>query len=92
MTHNLIYIHTASSGNSNIPEYEVSFALDGSRGGYCYSSGKVEPKLDWAEKLIQDQPELKELYDQWCITCTNIYRARYESIRKELNQNEGTLL
>lgn len=87
-----MYFHTASSGISNIPDIVNFIMVDGIEGGFCDSSGEVKPTLDWTKKLIQDQPEVKELHAQLCIKYINIYRARNENIRKELNQTEGMLL
>lgn len=87
-----MFFHTASSGISNIPEFVAFGQINGIQGGYCDSSRKVEPTLDWAKKIIEDYPEIKELHAQQCIRFTNSYRVKTENLRKQLNQTDGTLV
>ncbi|XP_062292371.1 major histocompatibility complex class I-related gene protein-like [Scomber scombrus] len=65
----LKFEYTASSGVKNIPDFVVVGFVDEVPVGHCDSIGKkVEAKLDWAQKLLEDDPEHLKWYTGWCLT------------------------
>ncbi|XP_062292370.1 uncharacterized protein LOC133996801 [Scomber scombrus] len=74
--HTLKFDYTASYGVKNIPDVVVVGFIDEVPVGHCDSIGKkVESKLDWAQKLIDDDPEHFKWYTGRCLSALQEYKA-----------------
>ncbi|XP_053190818.1 major histocompatibility complex class I-related gene protein-like [Scomber japonicus] len=73
--HSLTFDFTMSSGIKNIPDFMVVGFVDEVPIGYFDSIGrKVEAKLDWAQKLIDDHPDHFIWYNDMCLLILRTYK------------------
>ncbi|XP_073318996.1 major histocompatibility complex class I-related gene protein-like [Pagrus major] len=89
--HSLKYILTASSGLPDFPEFVAAAVVDGSLVVYCDGSKKIiEPKHDWAKKLLENDPNQLEHYKGSCFERGPIFfKATINSLKQRFNQSGG---
>ncbi|CAK6980867.1 uncharacterized protein LOC128374600 [Scomber scombrus] len=81
--HSLKFEYTASSGVKNIPDFVVVGFVDEVPVGHCDSIGKkVEAKLDWAQKVIDDDPEHLMWYTGRCLLILQMYKALTDNYKE----------
>ncbi|XP_036945535.1 major histocompatibility complex class I-related gene protein-like isoform X2 [Acanthopagrus latus] len=89
--HSLKYITTASSGLPDFPEFAAAAVVDDNLVGRCDSSKKIiDPKHDWAKKLLEDDPHHLEHYKRTCFGEVSTYfKAEINSLKQRFNQSGG---
>ncbi|XP_053190816.1 major histocompatibility complex class I-related gene protein-like [Scomber japonicus] len=81
--HSLKFDYTASSGVKNIPDFVVVVFVDEVPVGHCDSIGmKVEAKLDWAQKLLDDDREHLMWYTDRCLFHLHSYKELTDRLNK----------
>ncbi|XP_062292064.1 major histocompatibility complex class I-related gene protein-like [Scomber scombrus] len=85
--HSLKFFLTASSGVKNFPDYLAVGLVDEVLILYWDSiRRKTEAKEDWSQKVLDNDPQLLELYTQECLLSQYKYTAKIEILKKQLNQ------
>ncbi|XP_067468056.1 major histocompatibility complex class I-related gene protein-like isoform X1 [Thunnus thynnus] len=88
--HSLKFFFTVSSGVKNFPDFVAVGMVDEVPMGYCDSvSKKIEGKQDWSQKMLDDDPQLLELYTEECLTSQHKYKAQIDILKQQLNQTVG---
>lgn len=59
--------------------------------GYCDSNNKtLKPKQDWAKKILETNPELKEWYTRMCFNNQpNLFKEMISMLKQQISQSEG---
>lgn len=90
MKHSVKFYLTASSGVKNFPEFVGIVLVDDIPMGYCESNGKTpEVTLDWAKKVIEDDPEHLTWYLNECRYYQDTYKVDIDTLKQQLNQSGG---
>ncbi|XP_065326191.1 major histocompatibility complex class I-related gene protein-like [Pelmatolapia mariae] len=89
--HSLKYFVTGSSGALNIPELFGVLMVDGIQMGYCDVSKKIlEPRQEWARKILEKRPEQLDWYKHKCFEDQpNFFRELISSLKQQFNRSEG---
>ncbi|KAM7373604.1 hypothetical protein PAMP_008445 [Pampus punctatissimus] len=88
--HSLKYFFTASSEVKNFPDFVGVALVDEVPMGYCDSIIKrAEAKQDWSQKMMDDDPQHLEWYNQRCLLNKYSYKAHVDILKQQLNQTEG---
>ncbi|KAM8766869.1 major histocompatibility complex class I-related gene protein-like isoform 2-T2 [Acanthopagrus schlegelii] len=89
--HSLKFITTASSGLPDFPEYFAAAVVDENLVGYCDGSKKkIDPKQDWVEKVLEDDPHQLEYYSATCFErVPTSFKATINSLKQRFNQSGG---
>lgn len=93
MKHSLKYYFTGSSGVPNISEGTVVMMVDGIQACFCDSSNMIlEPRKDWAKKILENDPQQKEIYTQICFQHhPNMFRIWISILKQHFNQSAGAV-
>ncbi|XP_071388570.1 major histocompatibility complex class I-related gene protein-like isoform X1 [Centroberyx affinis] len=90
VTHSLKYFFTGSSGVSNFPQFVGVALVDEVQIGYYDSNTKrVEPKQDWMNKVIADDPEHLQWNTERCMHSQLVHKAEFETLKQRFNQTGG---
>uniref|UniRef100_UPI003AAF1533 major histocompatibility complex class I-related gene protein-like isoform X2 n=1 Tax=Centroberyx gerrardi TaxID=166262 RepID=UPI003AAF1533 len=90
VTHSLKYFFTGSTQVPNFPEFVSVGLVDEVQIGHCDSNIKrVEPKLDWMNKVIADYPQLLQWYNVRCVGNQQFFKAELETLKQRFNQTGG---
>ena len=91
--HSLKFITTASSGLPDFPEYFAAAVVDENLVGSCDGSKKkIDPKQDWVEKVLEDDPHQLEYYSARCFEeVPTSFKATINSLKQRFNQSGGTV-
>ncbi|XP_070702852.1 major histocompatibility complex class I-related gene protein-like [Pempheris klunzingeri] len=85
--HSMKYFFTESSGVPDFPEFVGVALVDEVQVGHCDSNiRRVEFKLDWVKKIVDDDPHLLEWHSQECITHHYFLKHFRESLKQRLNK------
>ncbi|XP_036945990.1 major histocompatibility complex class I-related gene protein-like [Acanthopagrus latus] len=89
--HSMKYIITASSGLPDFPEYIAALVVNENLVGYCDSSKlTIDPKHDWMEKVLKDDPNHLAQYKRACFGGEPIYfKATINSLKQRFNHSGG---
>ncbi|KAM8766892.1 major histocompatibility complex class I-related gene protein-like [Acanthopagrus schlegelii] len=89
--HSLKFITTVSSGLPDFPEYFAAAVVDENLVGYCDGSKKkIDPKQDWVEKVLEDDPHQLEYYSATCfVRVPTLFNATINSLKQRFNQGGG---
>uniref|UniRef100_A0A1A8F4C0 Mhc class I A n=1 Tax=Nothobranchius korthausae TaxID=1143690 RepID=A0A1A8F4C0_9TELE len=88
VTHSLQYIHTASSGVNNFPEFVAVGLVDGQQISHYDSNVKrTVPKQDWMEK--NEGADYWEGQTQISISNEQTYKANIQIAKQRFNQTRG---
>ncbi|XP_036945690.1 major histocompatibility complex class I-related gene protein-like isoform X1 [Acanthopagrus latus] len=89
--HSLKFITTASSGLPDFPEYFAAAVVDENLVGSCDGSKKkIDPKQDWVEKVLEDDPHQLEYYSARCFEEEpTSFKATINSLKQRFNQSGG---
>uniref|UniRef100_A0A3Q3MMG8 MHC class I-like antigen recognition-like domain-containing protein n=1 Tax=Mastacembelus armatus TaxID=205130 RepID=A0A3Q3MMG8_9TELE len=79
--HSLKYFVTTSPGLQTFPEFVAVSMVDGVE-VICYDSDSktVEPRQDWVEKLIKDEPDHLEWHVNGCMRGIQLTNAVIEDL------------
>ncbi|KAM7373601.1 hypothetical protein PAMP_008442 [Pampus punctatissimus] len=87
--HSLKFFVTVSSGLKTFPDFVVVALIDEVPMGYCDSIIKrAEFKQDWSKKLVEDDPQHLEWYNQRCLETEKIHKYEFVYLKQQLNQTE----
>ena len=91
--HSLKFITTASSGLPDLPEYVAAAVVDEDLVLYCDGSNKIlEPKHDWVNKVLGDDPHHLEYYKRTCFEIEPPYfNDEVNRLKQRFNQSGGTV-
>ncbi|XP_071393736.1 major histocompatibility complex class I-related gene protein-like [Centroberyx affinis] len=90
VTHSLKYFFTASSGVPNFPEFVSVGMVDEVQISHCDSNIKrVEPKQDWMNKVIADDPQYWETQTEICVGDQQFLKAELETVKQRFSQTGG---
>uniref|UniRef100_UPI003AAC62A9 major histocompatibility complex class I-related gene protein-like n=1 Tax=Centroberyx gerrardi TaxID=166262 RepID=UPI003AAC62A9 len=90
VTHSLKYFFTASSGVPNFQEFVAVALVDEVEIGYYDSNTKrAEPKQDWMNKVIVDDPEHLERQTERCMCSQQGFKAELEALKQRFNKTGG---
>ncbi|XP_030596982.1 major histocompatibility complex class I-related gene protein-like [Archocentrus centrarchus] len=87
--HSLVHFLTGSSGIPHLSEF-VGFAeVDGIQMIYCDGDNKIfEPRQDWMKNILDNNPQLLEMYNQQCfVMLPNHLREELISMKQQSNQS-----
>ncbi|KAM8766899.1 major histocompatibility complex class I-related gene protein-like [Acanthopagrus schlegelii] len=89
--HSLKYITTVSSGLPDFPEFVAAAMIDENLVGYCDGSKKIiDPKQDWVEKVLENDPHQLEQYKGVCFGGDSTYfKTEINSLKQRFNQSGG---
>ncbi|XP_059205192.1 major histocompatibility complex class I-related gene protein-like [Centropristis striata] len=89
--HSLKFFTTGSSGFPKVPEFVVVVLVDELLVGYCDMDKKiVEPKQDWARKVLESDPQQLEWYTRECTEIVpNRFKASIDLLKQRFNQIGG---
>ncbi|XP_071393746.1 major histocompatibility complex class I-related gene protein-like [Centroberyx affinis] len=90
VTHSLKLFYTASSGVSNFPEF-VAFGLvdEVQIGHYDSNIKRVEPKQDWMNKFIADNPQYWKKHTADCVRFQQFLKDKLQTLKQRFNQTGG---
>ncbi|XP_032364134.1 major histocompatibility complex class I-related gene protein [Etheostoma spectabile] len=89
--HSLKFFSTASSGVPNLPEFMATAVVDDLLVGYCDTNKKIlEPKQDWVKTLLENNPQLLEMYTAECFEIQPaFFKATMDNLKQIFNQTGG---
>ncbi|XP_041867657.1 major histocompatibility complex class I-related gene protein-like isoform X2 [Melanotaenia boesemani] len=88
--YSLKYFLTATAGIPDFPEFVGAATVNEVQVGYCDSSIQTaEPKQDWMQTLIKDDPQHLKWYSEKCLGNQRVFRANIDGLRRRLNQTKG---
>ncbi|XP_071388572.1 major histocompatibility complex class I-related gene protein-like isoform X3 [Centroberyx affinis] len=90
VTHSLKYFFTGSTQVPNFPEFVAVALVDEVQIGHCDSNIKrAEPKQEWMNKVIADDPQHLQWYTAHCMRSQQAFKAELEALKQRFNQTGG---
>lgn len=87
--HYVRFFLTASSGIQNLPEFIGFATFDDIQSAYCDSSGRAEPRQEWARRFSQKDPQHLNTYIQECERHKYVLGDYMKDLNPQMNQTEG---
>lgn len=89
--HSYIFFHTTSTGIPNYPEFMGTLLVDDIEVGYYDSDVNIKAKQEAAKKMLDENPELLQLYTKECSERSKRLKDRLSNFMQVFNQSGGNV-